>query len=228
MRRNVFDDIAHNYDHALPAHVSRHYLEKRIRFFSRYLKQHAKVLDVGCGTGRFILNLSREDGLTAYGCDVSMQMLKNAVKAGNPRIICCLSERLPYMDNTFDLVVSVAVFHHLDSQEAVRRTIDEMLRVTKKGGRVVIWDANPLNPYWRLLFKRVAHDKEVMAPVPLKKIILKSAECSLEKIEVFKNGWIPDFIPEKLLPFFKFLEYILERAPVIKLFSAHNVIVFTK
>lgn len=227
MPRNIFDNIASDYDNTFPEHITNHYVEKRVHFLSRYLKKNSRILDVGCGTGRLITNLPPSNGLTVYGCDISIEMLKNT-RLRDFRISCCLSDYLPYKDSAFDMVISAAVFHHLNSLEVALRTIDEMLRVTRKGGRVIIWDANQLNPYWLFLFKRVPHDKDVKAFMPLKEIIIRAKAYNLAKIELFKNGWIPDFVPQRLLFFLKPLEYILEHTPVIKLFSAHNVVLITK
>jgi len=226
--RSVFDDVASRYENILPAHISKHYLEKRVRFLSHYLNKDSKILDVGCGTGRLINNLSMLGDLEICGCDNSIEMLKIAKMPGDCRLICSSSDYLPYTDNTFDAVISVSVFHHLKSQGAMLRTMNEMIRVTKKNGRVVIWDANPLNPYWFFLFKRIPYDKDVKMLMPLKKIISEAKRYNLKKIEVLRNGWIPDFIPRKLLSLFKLLEHILEHTPILKLFSAHNVIIFTK
>src|SRR3989338_843450 len=103
-----------------------------------------------------------------------------------------------------------------------------MVRVAKKGSKIIIWDVNPFNPYWFFLFKRVPHDKNIKRIVPLRKIILEAKKLNLTKIEVSKSGCVPDFAFQKILPFFKFFELILERLPLINLFSAHNVIVITK
>ncbi len=203
-------------------------MEKRIHFFSPFLKQNSRLLDVGCGTGRFIYSFSQSRGLKAHGCDSSIEMLTNAQGCNNIPIICCTSDRLSYIDNVFDMVISTAVFHHLSSEEVVFKTLREMVRVAKKGGKVVIWDANPLNPYWLFLFKRVPYDKDIKSLMPLRKILLEAKKLDLANIKVLKSGWIPDFAPKKLLFLFKFFEYIMERLPIINLFSAHNIIVFTK
>ncbi len=227
-QRNVFDEIAHIYDDILPAHINRHYLDKRKSFISRYLKRDCGILDVGCGTGKLMSELPLGNQINVFGCDSSMEMMKNAVNRAAIRLICCKSDCLAYRHEAFDVVFSVAVFHHLPSEEAVFKTMQEIARVTRKGGKIIIWDANPLNPYWFLLFRRTPHDRDVKRIIPLKKIILQARRLNLTDIRVFKSGWVPDFAFKEILPFFKFLEYILERLPFIKLFSAHNVILFTK
>ena len=163
LQKNIFNsEIAFSYNETLPAHIRAHYLKKRICFFSRYLKPHASVLDVGCGTGTILTSLFLIDQtLKLYGCDNSVNMLEKADRQSNMRFVCSVSDKLPYKQDTFDMAISVAVFHHLSSEEIASATVEEMIRVTKPGGKTIIWDANSLNPYWLLLFKRVSYDREV-------------------------------------------------------------------
>ena len=53
---------------------------------------------------------------------------------------------IPFPDDAFDLTYSVAVMHHIAEPPLVRRTLAEMVRVTRPGGRILVWDHNPLNP----------------------------------------------------------------------------------
>ena len=100
--------------------------------------EHA--LEVGCGTGFFLLNLM-QGGVAARGSvtDLSPGMvqvaLRNAAGLGldvDGRVAD--AERLPYDDGTFDLVVGHAVLHHIPDLDAMFR---ELLRVLKPGGRFV-------------------------------------------------------------------------------------------
>ncbi|MPZ61669.1 MAG: methyltransferase domain-containing protein [Propionibacteriales bacterium] len=102
---------------------------------------YAKSLEIGCGTGFFTLNLMLAGVLDeAHVTDISAGMVeaaeRNAARlglgiSGEPADV----ERLPYDDDTFDLVVGHAVIHHIPDVELAFR---EMLRVLKPGGRVVI------------------------------------------------------------------------------------------
>src|SRR3982074_258684 len=78
---------------------------------------------------------------------------------------------LPFADNSFDLALTVATLHHLETPERVATTVQEMARVVKRGGFVVLWDHNPANPYWPILMKRVPQDSGDEHLVPLAELL---------------------------------------------------------
>ena len=92
-----------------------------------------KILDVGCGTGNFTRKLSCL-GYDVIGIDPSDVMVEKALKKG----LSCIkgyAEKLPFDDETFDGVISVAAAEFFQDR---RKAINEMLRVVKRGGKVVI------------------------------------------------------------------------------------------
>lgn len=101
---------------------------------------YRRALEVGCGTGFFLLNLHSAGVLDeGHATDISPGMVAAAVRNGR-RLGYEVSgrvadaERLPYDDDTFDLVVGHAVLHHIpDVEQALR----EVLRVLRPGGRFV-------------------------------------------------------------------------------------------
>ena len=66
---------------------------------------------------------------------------------------------MPFGDGEFDLSLSVATMHHIADPVAVRDALAEMVRVVQPGGRIIVWDHNPRNPYWPYLMKRVPQDR---------------------------------------------------------------------
>lgn len=101
---------------------------------------YERALEIGCGTGFFMLNL-RQAGVLTNGAvtDISSGMVEVAQR--NARGLgfevdgrVADAERVPYGDNEFDLVIGHAVLHHIpDVEQALR----EALRVLKPGGRFV-------------------------------------------------------------------------------------------
>ena len=100
----------------------------------------SRVLEVGCGTGNYLLALGALTGCTAAGIDPSPAMLAAARErtraASGPREITWhagRAERLSYAPAAFDLVFSVDVIHHVADRAAFFR---EAARVLAPGGRL--------------------------------------------------------------------------------------------
>ena len=104
------------------------------------------VLDVGCGTGTLAIAAKRRvgDAGTVDGVDASPQMIERAHKKAKrvhsaAVFRVALAESLPFETSRFDVVLSTVMLHHLP--RAVRaQAIQEMRRVVKPGGRILIVD----------------------------------------------------------------------------------------
>jgi SAM-dependent methyltransferase len=95
--------------------------------------QNPKILDVGCGTGA---NLEMLAGFgQAEGVDVSDDALEFCIRKGL-KAHKGLAEKLPFADESFDLVTALDVVEHLDDDVA---GLKEMRRVLKKEGRTLIF-----------------------------------------------------------------------------------------
>lgn len=99
-----------------------------------------KILEVGCGTGRFIEELVKLKH-EPEGMDPSEDMLEVCrKKLGESQAFFRRGEadQLPYGEGQFDFVYSIRVMNQVESVDYAHRAIAEMLRVTKPGGRVLI------------------------------------------------------------------------------------------
>ena len=97
----------------------------------------ARVLDVGCGTGRWLRRYS-ELKLNAYGVDATPGMLQRALELRTDcPVVAAPAQRLPFQDEAFDLVSAVTVVQHVpaDAQSEVLR---EMARVLRPGGHLML------------------------------------------------------------------------------------------
>lgn len=93
------------------------------------------VLDIGCGEGRFSRMLAKR-GARVVGVDPTEPLLAMAArKGGGPLYVLERAESLPFVDSSFDLVVSYVSLVDIPD---FRRAIREMARVLRPGGRAVI------------------------------------------------------------------------------------------
>ena len=101
------------------------------------LSQYSTLLEIGCGNGK---NLLYRKDLNCIGTDFVPNMVSITSKKGIPCILANALQ-LPFSNNSIDNAISVAVFHHLSSEERRKEAFLEMIRVMKIGGRglLVVW-----------------------------------------------------------------------------------------
>ena len=227
MTGSHFDEIATVYDESLPAHVVEHYLSKRVRYVTARCPP-GDGLDVGCGTGMLASRLTGE-GYAMTGVDPSAGMLE-IMRRRHPDVTAVQASgtELPFADGSFDLVLTVAALHHIADAGAVRRTLEEMVRVARPGGRVLVWDHNPRNPYWGRLMARVPQDTGEERLIPEPEIIAGLRAGGAQIVEAVQLGLVPEFVPPRLLPVAAAVEHGVERTPLLRRLAAHNVILAAK
>ncbi len=222
-----FDLVAAEYDESIPLHVHDHYLAKRVAFIKAHTTP-GPTLDVGCGTGKFTERV-RDAGYDVIGSDYSQGMLDvmEQVRPGIPGVQASGTD-LPFPDDMFTLTYCIAVMHHIADRDAVHKTLLEMVRVTKPGGRILIWDHNPRNPYWPILMRRVPQDTGAERLIPEQEV-LDGLRDGGARIAMSKPlGFIPDFLPKPLLPLGKIAEGVVENVPGLNRLCAHNVVLAVK
>lgn len=96
------------------------------------------ILDIGCGTG-FNLKFFQTYG-NSFGCDISEDALYYCQKRDLKKIACTDAEKLPYKDESFDLVTLLDVLYHKNVQNDINVLL-EAYRVLKKGSYLLITDS---------------------------------------------------------------------------------------
>lgn len=95
----------------------------------------ARVVEVGCGTGRW-LRLLRALGIRVVGVDASFGMLRNA----QAPVLQALAEQLPWTNQSIDRIFCVNAFHHFSDKMAF---LGEARRVLRPGGRLMTINLDP-------------------------------------------------------------------------------------
>lgn len=122
------------------------------------------VLEVGCGTGEIALRARARVGAggSVMGIDPSPEMIDVARrKASEARLNIeyriGVLEALPYPDNSFDIVFSSLMMHHLP-EDLKRAGLQEVYRVLKPQGRLVIVDfARPTGVWGKIMLAASMH-----------------------------------------------------------------------
>ncbi len=157
-----------------------------------------RLLDYGCGAGVF-LHLLAGAGFTGSreGCDVSAKMLEQA-RARWP----AGAEQVPlhHVDpqqtslesESFDVITASCVLHHVMPADR-NGVLAEIARMLKPGGRLVIFEHNPLNPLTRWMVSR--------SPLDVNAVLLDAGEgrelASRAGLSVVRRDYIL-FVPPRL------------------------------
>lgn len=124
------------------------------RFYMPMIERGARVLDCGCGNGVSV-DVLNEHGYDAWGVDLSaLRKWQWRERTHRERLAVANALRLPFEDDAFDVVISSGVIEHIGVEETggasyrvsalpnrdpLRQNfVDELLRVTRPGGRVFV------------------------------------------------------------------------------------------
>ncbi len=134
------------------------------------------MLDLGCGTGMFLEELSKRSELVV-GVDASVEMLKLAKRrAKGATLVLADVDSLPFADCSFDVVVSITLLQNMPDPAATMR---EAARVLKRGGTAVMTS-----------LKRIHHPDQLSmwaSAAGLKPVLVGEIECSEDVICVARK-----------------------------------------
>lgn len=158
-KRNTYGYLELTPTATLPESTTQEYIEVQghsgARVYAEYLKPlllsepFRRVLDAGCGLGQGI-SMLLDEGYDAYGVDIPiLSKFWAQARKSSDHFLCCDITALPFPDNFFDVVYSLGVIEHIgtkighctladDYWNARQAYANELLRVTRPGGRLII------------------------------------------------------------------------------------------
>lgn len=155
--------------------------EPVIPTFKEYwnLNSTSSVLDIGCGKGFMLYDLKRSiPDIKIKGIDVSEYAIKNSMKEVKQDLLVADARKLPFLDNSFDVVISINTIHNLELEDC-GTALREIQRVSKKNSFITV-DAY-----------RNEEEKELMYAWNLTAKTIMSVD---EWIKFFaKNGYTGDY-----------------------------------
>jgi ubiquinone/menaquinone biosynthesis C-methylase UbiE len=145
------------------------------------------VLDVGCGTGTLTLLAKTAGGYQSnvYGLDASPEMIDAARRKAVQQqqevdFRIGVIESLPFPDSTFDVVLSSLMYHHLPG-DLKRLGLEEIYRVLKPGGRLLIVDMKrPTHPSHSMPLVMLVHHAMSSGVDDLRPLMEKVGYAALE------------------------------------------------
>jgi SAM-dependent methyltransferase len=129
----------------------RYGFDKRGRAVTRY-KEGGKLLDIGCATGNFLVNMRKREGWEVYGVDTSQHAVQMANEQHGLDVFCGTLEEANFPENFFHAITLWDVFEHLPDPSG---SLVEIQRILKPDGILVLrvpnlhsWDARIFGSAW--------------------------------------------------------------------------------
>jgi ubiquinone/menaquinone biosynthesis C-methylase UbiE len=95
------------------------------------MDENTKVLDVGCAKGFMLYDMSELiPGISVRGVDISEYAVENAKEEIKEFISVADARKLPFKDDSFDVVISINTIHNLDKEECAK-ALQEIERVSR-------------------------------------------------------------------------------------------------
>jgi ubiquinone/menaquinone biosynthesis C-methylase UbiE len=127
-----YDELAKDYDESRFSNSYGQFIDKQEREILKKIipNNTNRILDLGCGTGRFI-------DFASHGVDISSEMIKFVkMKFPEKKIYNEDAANTHFDNSTFDIIISFHVFMHLDKDKIIS-ILDEAYRLLKSGGKLI-------------------------------------------------------------------------------------------
>lgn len=136
--RIAYNKIASEYDTSREGQYTRFHIQELSNTID--LREGDIVLDVACGNGTLLNELSKKAKIQAHGLDLSENMIHVAkMRYPNMNFKAQPCYPLEWSDESIDVITVCCAFHHFDNPQGF---VNECKRVLKKNGTVYIADPN--------------------------------------------------------------------------------------
>ena len=170
--QRLYNSIASHFSH------TRHSPWPSVATFLNSLPAGSLVADIGCGNGKYMVPSATtpEGHVCAFGCDTSSGLVGIAAARGCAAVVAD-GVRVPFRSGCADAAISIAVLHHLSTHERRLAAVQELLRVVRPGGCMLVqaW-AKEQAP----TSKRQFEAQDVMVPWRLQKRFVHTAGAAGE------------------------------------------------
>lgn len=132
---------------------SRKELWPEFEELKKYIKEDERVLDLGCGNGR-LFELFKNKNIEYAGVDFSEKLIEKAKEKYGDYFIVADAFGLPFPGDSFNSIWAIAFFHHIPSKQLRLKALEEIKRVLKKNGKIIVtcWNFYQFH-YLRILLK---------------------------------------------------------------------------
>jgi SAM-dependent methyltransferase len=137
-----------------PGYVWRAGQDRRLAMVDQWVDLSGRILDNGCGLGTWLQAFGAYSQ-HRFGLEIEFDRAQQA-QARADGIVLAVGEKLPFANNSFDVVFSNEVIEHVQDDKLA---VAEMVRVAQHGGRILIFCPNRWYPveqhgiYWRGQYK---------------------------------------------------------------------------
>lgn len=207
-----FDRFAKNYKNTLDQAIggfgqdSTYFTEYKASYIKRLAGDRfsGKILDHGCGVGFLSLAVAKAlPDARLTGFDISRESVNIAQGSNDSSMRFTWNEA--DLDQDYDLVIVSNVFHHIPPAQR-KGKMGEIAEKVTAGGKLVIFEHNPMNPLTRLVVSRCPFDEDAVLLQPSELISFLSPS----RIRLLRKDYIVFFPPflkffQKTEPYFRIL-----------------------
>lgn len=172
------------------------YWQHRVRQTVLDMTQNIKgsLLEAGCGEGLFLEALAGcNPEVSLYGIDIWDEILQRAARRCGPSVNLRVADAaaLPYEDNSFDAAVCMNVLFNLPTEQMCYKALDEMARVVRKNGKIIVDIRNAANPLLFFKYRFAPLYDETVRNLPLRTYHLKSLLAYMDRIGIETDNVVP-------------------------------------